>query len=267
MSVPGPGLDSLFGRTLVLAAHPDDEAACAGVLLQRMREPAVAFLTDGAPQSSYFWESYGSREQYAMTRRAEAHTALGVIGVEHVYFCQTIRDQELFRHLAEAQAWLDDIVEQLRPEALIAPAFEGGHPDHDSCNLLACVCGTRTGLPVWEVPLYHRSVDGKLVNQQFLAMNGTEVTLTPTPEEWDRKLRMFGEYASQREVLQGFLAQVEMVRPLAAYVYEAPPHPGVLNYEAWQWGMTGSEVARAFSTHLRDAIGKQTTAEERTVSH
>ena len=267
MSVPGSGLEVLLGRTLVLAAHPDDEAACSGVLLQRMREPAVAFLTDGAPQSSYFWESYGSREQYAMTRRAEAHTALGVIGVERVYFCQTIRDQELFRHLVEAQAWLDDIVEQLRPEALVAPAFEGGHPDHDSCNLLACVCGTRTGLPVWEVPLYHRSTDGKLVNQQFLTMNGTEMTLTPTPEEWDRKLRMFGEYASQREVLQGFLSQVEMVRPLAAYGYDAPPHPGVLNYEAWQWGITGSEVARAFSAHLRDSLEQQITAEGKTVSH
>lgn len=251
MSVPGSSLEPLFGRTLVLAAHPDDEAACSGVLLQRVREPAVAFLTDGAPQEKYFWENYGSRERYAMTRRAEAHTALGVIGVERAYFCQSIRDQELFRHLGEAQAWLDSVVEEFRPEALVAPAFEGGHPDHDSCNLLAFVCGARAGLPVWEVPLYHRSVDGKLVNQQFREMIGAERTLTPTPEEWEHKLRMFGVYESQREVLQNFLAQVEVVRPLASYDYEAPPHAGVLNYEAWQWGMTGSEVARAFSLHLQ----------------
>jgi hypothetical protein len=41
------------------------------------------------------------------------------------------------------------------------------------------------------------------------------------------------------------------VRPQIAYDYSRPPHDGKLNYEAWQWTMTGEDVARAFVEFLR----------------
>lgn len=257
----GP-LAPLLGRTLVLAAHPDDEAAGCGALLLRMHEPAVAFLTDGAPRDPYFWRAYGSREQYAAARRREAEAVLGLAGARG-HFCE-ITDQELFRELGRAQRWLEEILSRVRPEAILAPAFEGGHPDHDAADLLAFVAGGEAGIPVWEYPCYHRSVDGALVHQKFRDSTGNEVVLTPTPAEWDRKLRVYGVYESQREVLQHFLAQTEQFRPLAAYDYGSPPHPGILNYEAWQWGITGSEVAAAFAAHLQRA---RTTAGASSNSH
>ena len=244
-----PSLTPLLGCTLVLAAHPDDEAVGCGVLLQRMRAPALAYLTDGAPANAYFWQQYGSREAYAEIRRREAGAAAQRLRAK-TFFCD-VADQELFRRLEQAQEWLGSVVAVLKPEALIAPAFEGGHPDHDACNLLAAVAGRQHGLPVWEFPAYHRSVDGALVHQQFRDRRGGEVAVVPSPKEWDGKLHLFGEYGSQSEVLQHFLSEIELFRPLPAYDYEAPPHPGVLNYEAWQWGMTGSEVARAFALHLQ----------------
>ena len=46
----------------------------------------------------------------------------------------------------------------------------------------------------------------------------------------------------------GFLAALERFRPQAAYDFSRPPHPGTLNYEAWQWPMSGADVCAAFRT-------------------
>ena len=246
----------LLGRTLVLAPHPDDEAVGCGVLMQRMREPLVAFLTDGAPHNRYFWARHGTRRAYADFRRRESEAALAVVGIERSRFCEGVADQELFRNLEHAQPWLARLIDELHPEALLATAFEGGHPDHDACSLLACIAGRRHSLPVWEFPLYHRSVDGAVVNQQFRELKDNEIVIQPTDTEWDKKLHMFSAYGSQREVLQHFLAETERVRPLAEYDYTAPPHPGVLNYEAWQWGITGSELAAAFAAHMKNVAAE-----------
>jgi LmbE family N-acetylglucosaminyl deacetylase len=258
MNDPATALAPILGRTLLLAPHPDDEAAGCGVLLQRIREPHIAFLTDGAPHMRNFWARHGSRHVYAELRRREAEAASAIIELRNVHFCDGVVDQDLFRSLEHAQGWLCAVLAEVRPEALLVPAFEGGHPDHDAASLLGCIAGKIASLPVWEFPLYHRSTDGALVNQQFHALTGGEVVIQPTAEEWDKKLRMFGEYVSQREVLQHFLSETETFRPQAAYDYSAPPHPGVLNYEAWQWGITGGELAAAFSEHLHH---QETSAE------
>lgn len=258
MPRPDSPLAPLLERPLVLAAHPDDEAVGCGLLLQRAAEPAVAYLTDGAPRDPRFWQGR-TREQYAEVRRGEAQAAMALASAR-VFFCEGVADQELFRQLEAAQRWLDGLVAGLRPTALLAPAFEGGHPDHDAANLLAFVAAERAAVPAWEFPCYHRSVDGALVHQAFRTPSGAEVTLAPAAGEWDRKLRIYAAYESQREVLQHFTAQTEQFRPLAAYRYDAPPHPGVLNYEAWDWGMTGSEVAEAFARHLRWHAASRTTA-------
>ena len=42
----------------------------------------------------------------------------------------------------------------------------------------------------------------------------------------------------------------QLFRPLAAYDYTRPPHEGLLNYEAWEWPMTGAQVSAAFSDYL-----------------
>src|SRR3954468_15343358 len=97
-------LDPLLGRTLVIVAHPDDEAVACAALLQRMREPHVLFCTDGGPLDPYFWGRYGSRETYSLLREKEARLALKAVGVENVEFLKTrsgepIIDQQLFQHL------------------------------------------------------------------------------------------------------------------------------------------------------------------------
>ena len=246
-------LQGLLGRTLVVVAHPDDEAVGCGALLQRMRDPIVVFATDGAPFDKYFWGQYGSREAYRELRRKEARSALALIGVKNVFFLgdeQAIVDQQLFRNLARAVDFLSRLVEQVRPEILLTLAYEGGHPDHDSCNFLCYIVGRRLSVPVWEMPLYHRSSDGVGVFQEFLD-EGDEIVVQPTAEEIENRKQMLAAYPSQGQTIQQFASTTERFRPLRRYDYTKPPHPGVLNYEAWQWPITGSQVAAEFSNYLQ----------------
>jgi LmbE family N-acetylglucosaminyl deacetylase len=251
-----PEAEALLGRTVVLVAHPDDEAAGCGVLLQRMREPIVLFATDGAPRDDYFWRQFGSRRAYAETRRIEARDALAVVGVRQFEFLTVPHtgdacvDQELYLAIPDALRALESVLDRIRPEALLTLAYEGGHPDHDTCNFLCSVLGRRHGLPVFEMALYHRSEDGLSVHQNFRWSSEDEIVVQPTPQELERKHRMLATYVSQHLSLEFFTSDVERFRPLVAYDYSRPPHPGTLNYEAWQWPMTGSDLVRAFAPYL-----------------
>lgn len=243
-------LQPILGRTLVFVAHPDDEAVGCGALLQRMRDPYVVFATDAAPRSGYFWKPYGTRESYAATRANEAKHALALIGVESAQFLlkeNPIADQELFLNLNSAYHALCMLLKQEEPEAILTLAYEGGHPDHDACCFLGFVAGREFGLPVWEVPLYHREA-GEIVRQKFIA--GDSIRVTPAAEELKRKLAMFAAYESQKHVVSEFDPTFEIVRIMHAYDFRQPPHAGELNYEAWQWPMKGSGLCHAFSLFL-----------------
>lgn len=246
-------LKALLGRTLLLVAHPDDEAAGCGGLLQRIREPAVCFLTDGAPEDRYFWERYGSREAYAELRRREAQRAMEAVGVRRWGFLgdSSFPDQQLFRNISRAIALVLQVMDEFRPEALLTHAYEGGHPDHDACSFVTAQVSIQRGIPAWEFPLYHRSVDGVTVRQEFPFVSYGEVVMELTPAERKRKDEMLAAYPSQFTVLEQFNLDLERFRPMANYDYTRPIHEGVLNYEAWQWSMTGKQVADAFAAYLQ----------------
>jgi N-acetylglucosamine malate deacetylase 2 len=246
---------TLLGRTLVLVAHPDDEAVGCGALLQRMSHPLVVFATDGAPRSDFFWQNYGSREDYALNRYVEADNALKAVGVSRFQLLlenNAIVDQELYLHLDGAYEALRSIIEQESPNAILSMAYEGGHPDHDSCSFLASVAAEQFGLPLWEMPLYHR-VTGQVERQRFLDnIAGTELDISR--EELICKMNMFACYDSQAEVLREFLPYLERFRPMNAYDFSRPPHPGTLNYEAWQWPMRGADLSQAFTRFAQSFV-------------
>jgi LmbE family N-acetylglucosaminyl deacetylase len=73
-----------------------------------------------------------------------------------------LEDQRLFLNLAAAYGRLEKLVERVRPEAIATLAYEGGHPDHDSCSVLGARMGEQFGVKVWETPLYWRSDAGNL---------------------------------------------------------------------------------------------------------
>lgn len=251
-----PWIDELLGRTLVLVAHPDDECIAFGALLQRMRAPLVVFATNGSPADPYFWQKHGSREAYAALRQKEALASMHAAGVKDVLFLadmpggEVLQDQELFRHLRIAYELLADLVARRMITAILTLAYEGGHPDHDSCSFLAAQLAHLASLPCWEAPLYHRNPDGSGVFQDFIVPGHDVVDVRPTEAEKEQKRRMCMAYPSQGDFLGRFGVEREIVRPQSKYDYTRPPHEGKTNYEVWQWKMTAQEVSAAFADFL-----------------
>jgi N-acetylglucosamine malate deacetylase 2 len=251
-------LSQLLGRTLVLVAHPDDETACTA-LLQRARHATVMFCTDGAPSSKYFWASYGSRRAYADIRSTEAKKSLTIIGKTDLEFLcdphrhERFKDQELYQNVTSAFAALLSKSREWQLEAIVAPAYEGGHPDHDACCFLAHLLGKELAIQVWEMPLYYRAPIGTVVHQEFIQPNGTEIPIALTNDELEKRREMFAAYVSQPDAPDFVKALVEVYRPQIAYDFAQPPHAGKLNYEVWGWSMTGIQLCHAFQAHLRKA--------------
>src|SRR3569833_1639621 len=108
----------------------------------------------------FFWAHHGSREAYAGVRRSEASAATAKIGVSNLEYL-SFGDQLLYRALAAAFLSVCDIVRRRKPDTVLVPAYEGGHPDHDSCRFLGALLRRKLGLSIWEMPLYHRSTTGK----------------------------------------------------------------------------------------------------------
>jgi LmbE family N-acetylglucosaminyl deacetylase len=252
-------IDDILGRTLVLVAHPDDECLAFGALLQRIREPLVVFATNGSPADPYFWQKYGSREAYAAFRQQEALKSMHVAGVKDVLFLadmpggEPLVDQELFGNLRSAYELLADIIARRMVTALLTLAYEGGHPDHDSCSVLAAQLAKLASIPCWEAPLYHRNVDGSGALQEFIQPGDEAVDVCPTEVEQERKREMCAAYSSQGDFLERFDVAREIVRPQIAYDYSHPPHQGKTNYEIWQWKMSAQEVSGAFAEFLQSA--------------
>jgi LmbE family N-acetylglucosaminyl deacetylase len=245
----------------VLVAHPDDETGgCAG-LLQHLHEPTVVFATDGAPVDSYFWRDYGSPENYAQVRRQEAAAALAVAGVHQFEFLGsyfgpgTFLDQQLHQKLSNLFELVERMVRRYRPDCLLVPAYEGGHPDHDVCSFIGSVIGGRLKIPVWEMPLYHRSDQGELVSQRFRQTNGTEMAYSLSSAEARTREAMLACYRSQRDLADYVVEPVETIRPQAHYDYQQPPHSGIVNYRAWEWPISPVDVCRHFREYLDSPEG------------
>jgi N-acetylglucosamine malate deacetylase 2 len=247
--VPAEDISQLLKRTLIIVAHPDDESVGAGVLLQRMLEASVVFCTDGGPRDAYFWHAYGSREDYVKVRRREAEAATKIARVKNTAFLDFC-DQELHKNLRPALKSLEELTRAFRPDALLTHAYEGGHPDHDCCAFLASYLGSQHKLPVWEMPLYHRTTKG-MRGQNFPQLTNDTVLVRATARELETKRRMVNAHVSQDQALQSFDLKLERFRPQVSYNFFSPPQAEVINYEAWQWPMTAKEVCAAFATLLR----------------
>jgi len=152
-----------FGRTLVVAPHPDDESlGCGGaiaLLTAGGTAVRVLFITDGTLSHP------GSRRYPAPALRAlrerEAYAALAALGVgaEDVLFMR-LRDRAtplagaagFERAVALCRAHLD----LFAPETILLPWRRDPHPDHRAAAALirAAVAQTRTTPRFVEYPIW-----------------------------------------------------------------------------------------------------------------
>ncbi|MDD5586325.1 MAG: PIG-L family deacetylase [Alphaproteobacteria bacterium] len=227
----------MFGtRTLILAAHPDDEiVACAAAIGRAQRQGAKFFvlnLTNGciARDTLWPWQRH-NYDKHVSRRRTEAEKATEFLGIT-IAGCASRPARHLWRNLPDVYAEVAGAIEEHDIDQLWVPAYEGGHADHDGLNAVGSVFASH--MNVLEFAEYNFS-GRKARSQEFPFPNGSEQTLALTPEEQARKRAALTIYASEKLNLNYVETEHECYRPLATYDYSQPPHPGKLWYARFQW--------------------------------
>jgi N-acetylglucosamine malate deacetylase 1 len=113
-------------------------------------------------------------------------------------------------------------------DAVWAPAYEGGHQDHDATSFLASAVAER---PVIEYAEYNACAGA----QAFPAPTGAETLIRLTAAETATKAALLRIYRSETLNLMNIGCRQEALRPLAAYDYARPPHAGRLFYQRFHW--------------------------------
>jgi N-acetylglucosamine malate deacetylase 2 len=256
-SPPDPNL-----LVLVLAAHPDDETIGASLLLSRVPESSVAFLTDGAPRDTSLWSAgvYGSRDDYARTRKQETIRALHYAGVsaQRMFWLEAV-DQEAAFEISRLAERLAKLITEISPAIVVTHAYEGGHPDHDSAAVVARIAIAASLLdhksrPVLlEMTSYHAR-GGQCVTGEFLHRGSSpEMCFEFSRSDRERKRNMMNAYASQRLVLENFPIDQERLRLAPEYNFSEPPHAGKLWYECMGWPMTAAHWRELATSAIAEA--------------
>jgi len=246
-------------RTLVVVAHPDDEAIGAGGLLTGIPDAVVVHVTDGAPRDERYAQSKGflTREEYARARQREVANALAHIGITPDR-CRGLGyvDGEASLQMVELVFDVANLIVELRPDVVLTHPYEGGHSDHDATAFavqLACGILRRDKAPapiVLELTSYHNFSGTRRVFEFLPFVGSDHRTIRLTDAEKALKKRMYDEFASQRQVLKRFPINIERFRPAPRYLFTEAPHKGQLDYERFCTILTGAEWRKNASKAL-----------------
>jgi len=223
-------------RPLILIPHPDDEVVGCAIAIARARATGASvaglYLTTGVPAQERLWP--WRRSSYAALiarRREEAGRAAAALGISPAGYLDWPA-RTLKSHLDEAMALIERTLGERHIDEIWAPAWEGGHQDHDVANFLAARFAGK--LRVREFAEYNLA-GGRVRSQTFVQSNGTEQVLMLTPEEARFKAELLSIYRSERANLRYVRLRQESMRPLARYDYRSAPHPGRLFCERFRW--------------------------------
>lgn len=223
---------------LVVAPHPDDETIGAGAWIAgNASAVTIVHITDGSPRD------VANASEYAATRRHDVNKVLDLARVPAAnrYRFELI-DQETYLHLPELTDSLIELIRDCECDTVLAPAYEGGHPDHDSAAF--AVARARKVLDARiehrEYRLYHAGLDGS-IDSETLA--GAEI-VSLTAAERKLKRRMLDCFRSQQTFLSNFGVTDERFRRAPEYDFTRAPNNGVLLYERWGWKLSGQEWRR-----------------------
>lgn len=151
-----PGLALPTGRTVVVAAHPDDETLGAGGLLHRLAEagrPAdVVVVTDGA--GSHAGSATLAPEDLAPMRARELAAGVAVLSPGSTVTALGFPDGGTREHRDAVAAALRAAVGDAPLAVLVAPWRGDGHRDHRVVGEVCAELAAETGARLLEYPVW-----------------------------------------------------------------------------------------------------------------
>ena len=244
-------------RSLIVAAHPDDEVIGLGGHLSRFRG-LIIHVTDGAPENDT--AGFTTKKEYADARRRELFAAVELSGISRDR-CVTfdISDQKAMFFLKDLTLRIATLVEDWKPSIIFTHPYEGGHPDHDSCafavnSAMKLLRKRRADKSmVMEFTSYHRGPSG--METGFLPNSISPVHIFHLSEEQVALKRRMAEcFVTQEHMIRRFPTDVEQVREAPDYDFSQPPQSGTLLYESFNWGICGSQW-RTLAGEAKQSLG------------
>ncbi|MDD3028774.1 MAG: PIG-L family deacetylase [Alphaproteobacteria bacterium] len=227
----------MFGkRILILVAHPDDEVVGCSASIMRARANGATvsalYLTNGCLAREVMWPWRRAHYTEGVTRRRhEAEQAATKLGLQPVGW-GTRPARQLWRELPRVFEEVRTALDQLHPDQVWVPAYEGGNPDHDALNAIGAKLRRRVSVLEFSEYNYFGS---NVRSQQFISSDETVRVISLSPAERTVKRDALKLYASEKSNLSSIDLHQETYRPLALYDYSQPPHQGTLWYARFQW--------------------------------
>ena len=224
---------------LFLLAHQDDEYFVAPLLAEDPANARCVFLTMG--------DFHGTS---CAVRNAESRRALRSLGLadgQIVFAGEKLRvpDNDLASHLPSVFAWLN--AECAGAKAIFAPAYEGGHPDHDAACLLGYALAARAGgVPLLEFAAYraHPWLPHYFEVMRVPGESRADAVALPKARFSPKTFVLFRYYPSQWKTWLGLLPPLTFhylgggktgIYRAAKRDFRIRPHEGKLYYEYRRW--------------------------------
>lgn len=246
------------GRTILIAAHQDDEAIGGTILLHRLPNAEVLHVTDGAPRDGKSAQGAGfsGPAQYASAREQEAAAAMSLIGARLAERnLPPIPDQQVLANASKLAMALKSLLANY--DAVVTHAYEGGHPDHDA-TAFAVHAARRllereaVVIPVFEMAGYN-GWGGYAAYGSFIPQRGSPIAeLNLAPQDRELKSKVFGCYVTQKKVLESFAIDIERFRAAPRYDFRRPPHHGPLYYDRFGWNFTRAGWTKTINAALEE---------------
>jgi LmbE family N-acetylglucosaminyl deacetylase len=244
---------------VVVSAHPDDETIGIGGRLRQLKKLKLVHVTNGAPlREGATRAGYPDAASYSAARFKELERALGLLEVEPVGRRSLgFVDGDTVHSLDRL---VDVMTRELRGQSVvITHAYEGGHPDHDSCAFAVQTACARLAASGDAPPIriehtgYH-SYKGHQRAGVFCASERTSIaSVRLNSEERRLKTAALEAFESQSWLLSVFRVDREVYRAAPMYDFTRPPAPGTFLYDGFGWDMKGKtwlSLARAVATRL-----------------
>lgn len=234
-------------KSLIIAAHFDDETVGLGARLPYLGEIFFIHTTDSSPLDlqDAIRNGFDNAEDYYLQRKKELTDAVNLAGIqEFVCYGTGVHDQQAIFNLGPIVDFIVEKIKSVKPEVIFTHPYEGGHPDHDSTSFAVNHAAAKCGFSnVIEFTSYN-SDGGYIKTGSFLPSANPVTELFLSDEERQLKTRMLEAFVTQKGLLQYFKPDKELFREAPQYDYSKPPHEGKLFYDNYNWGVKSDEWLR-----------------------